>query len=63
MRGCRLFGKDRMGRRGRGVALYVREQLECVELCLGMDEVGQAKAQMELSLARDVKDNKASIST
>lgn len=41
----------------------MREQLECVELCLGMDEVGQAKAQMELSLARDVKDNKASIST
>ncbi|GAB0199565.1 hypothetical protein GRJ2_002421900 [Grus japonensis] len=27
-----------MGERGRGVALYVREQLECVELCLGMDE-------------------------
>ncbi|GAB0209126.1 hypothetical protein GRJ2_003378300 [Grus japonensis] len=30
--------KDRPARRGGGVALYVREQLECIELCLGMDE-------------------------
>jgi len=33
----RLFRKDRLGRQGGGVALYVREELECMELCLGMD--------------------------
>ena len=31
---------DRPTRRGGGVALYVREQLECIELCLGVDEEG-----------------------
>jgi len=34
----RLFRKDRPTRRGGGVALYVRVQLECIELCLGVDE-------------------------
>jgi len=29
--GYRLFRKDRPTRRGGGVALYVREQLECIE--------------------------------
>jgi len=38
MDGYRLFRKDRPTRRGGGVALYVREQLECIELCLGADE-------------------------
>ncbi|PKU49340.1 rna-directed dna polymerase from mobile element jockey-like [Limosa lapponica baueri] len=38
MEGYRLFRKDRLGRRGGGVALYVTDQLECVELHLGMDE-------------------------
>ncbi|GAB0206526.1 hypothetical protein GRJ2_003118200 [Grus japonensis] len=38
MDGYVLFRKDRPARRGGGVALYVREQLECIELCLGMDE-------------------------
>jgi len=33
--GYTLFRKDRPTRRGGGVALYVREQLECIELCLG----------------------------
>jgi len=33
-----IFRKDRPARRGGGVALYVREQLECIELCLGVDE-------------------------
>jgi len=33
--GYRLFRKDRPTRRGGRVALYVREQLECVELGLG----------------------------
>ena len=33
----RLFRKDRKGRQEGGVVLYVREQLECMELCLGMD--------------------------
>ena len=36
--GYRLFRKDRPTRQGGGVALYVREQLECIELCLGVDE-------------------------
>ena len=34
----RLFRKDRPTRRGGGVALYVREQLECIELGLGANE-------------------------
>jgi len=34
----RLFRKDRSTRRGGGVALYVREQLECIELGLGANE-------------------------
>jgi len=38
MDGYRLFRKDRPTTRGGGVALYVREQLECIELCLGADE-------------------------
>jgi len=35
---CLRDWKDRPTRRGGGVALYVREQLECIELCLGADE-------------------------
>ncbi|KAK4830803.1 hypothetical protein QYF61_013732 [Mycteria americana] len=37
MDGWRLFGKERPGWQGRRVALLVREQQECMELCLGMD--------------------------
>ncbi|KAK4831293.1 hypothetical protein QYF61_016763 [Mycteria americana] len=37
-KGYRLFRKDRQGRRGGGVTLYVNDQLECMELHLGMDE-------------------------
>ncbi|GAB0192592.1 hypothetical protein GRJ2_001724500 [Grus japonensis] len=33
-----LLGKGRPARRGGGVALYVREHLECIDLCLGVDE-------------------------
>jgi len=40
MDGYRLFRKDRPVRRGGGVALYVKEQLECIEFCLGADEEG-----------------------
>jgi len=40
MDGYRLFRKDRPIRRGGGVALYVSEQLECIELGLGADEKG-----------------------
>ena len=32
MEGYGLFRKDRMGRCGAGVALHVREQLNCMEL-------------------------------
>ena len=38
MEGYRLFRKDRQGRQGGGITLYVNDQLECMELCLGMDE-------------------------
>jgi len=38
MDGYRLFRKDRPTRRGGGVALYVREQLECIELGLEANE-------------------------
>ncbi|GAB0208218.1 hypothetical protein GRJ2_003287500 [Grus japonensis] len=38
MEGYRLFRKDRQGRQGGGVALYVNDQLEGMELHLGMDE-------------------------
>ena len=38
MEGYRLFRKDRQGRQGGGVAFCVNDQLECMELCLGMDE-------------------------
>jgi len=33
-----FFRKDRPTRRGGGLALYVREQLECIEFCLGEGE-------------------------
>jgi len=38
MDGYRLFRKDRPKKQGGGVALYVRKQLECIELCPGADE-------------------------
>ena len=38
MWGYRLTGKNRLERPGEEVALYVREQLECIELCLRMDD-------------------------
>ena len=38
MEGYRLFRKDRQGRQGQGVTLYVSDQLECMELHLGLDE-------------------------
>ncbi|GAB0186642.1 hypothetical protein GRJ2_001129500 [Grus japonensis] len=38
MEGYRLFRKDRQGRQGGDVTLYVNDQLECMELHLGMDE-------------------------
>jgi len=36
MEGCRLFSKDRQGRPEGDVAVYVNDQLECMELHLGM---------------------------
>ena len=38
MEGYVLFRKDRPGKQGRGVALYVKEQLECTQLHLGEGE-------------------------
>ena len=40
MDGYTHFRKDSPTRRGGEVTLYVREQLECTELCLGADEGG-----------------------
>lgn len=56
MRRCRLFRKNRIGRQGRRVAVSGQENLECTEVCLGMDEVRQAEAEVELHLDRDFKD-------
>jgi len=33
-----LFRKDRSERRGGGIALYMREKLECIKFFLGVDE-------------------------
>lgn len=33
-----LFRKDRPGKHSSGVALYVRQHLDCIELCLGVDD-------------------------
>jgi len=38
MEGYRHFTKNKQGRQGGGVALYVNDQLECMELHLGKDE-------------------------
>jgi len=37
MEGYRLLRKDGQGRGGGAVTLYVTEQLECTDLCLGVD--------------------------
>ncbi|KAJ7409116.1 hypothetical protein BTVI_57818 [Pitangus sulphuratus] len=39
MGGCKLFRRDRQGRRSGGVALYVRESLDSVELEVSNDKV------------------------
>lgn len=39
MDGYRLYRRDRQGRRGRGVALHVMEDLDCAELAVGNDMV------------------------
>jgi len=38
MDGYKLFRKDRQGKRGGGVAHYIFDQLESIELHLGVDE-------------------------
>ncbi|GAB0182662.1 hypothetical protein GRJ2_000731500 [Grus japonensis] len=38
MEGYRLFRKDRQGRQGESVVLYVNDKLECMEYHPGMDE-------------------------
>ena len=35
MDGYKLFRKDRQGRRGGGVALYIKENLECIKVDYG----------------------------
>lgn len=38
MEGYRLSSKDRLGSQEGGVTLYINDQLDCTELCLGMNE-------------------------
>lgn len=38
MEGYRIFRTDRPGRRTEGAAFYMKEHLECLELCLREDE-------------------------
>lgn len=38
MKGYMLLRKDRPGKHNGGVVLYGRQQLECIELCLGVDD-------------------------
>lgn len=38
MKEFRYFRKDKQGRQGRAVTIYVNVQLECMELCLGLHE-------------------------
>ena len=53
--GCVLFREDRPERRGGGAAFYVREQLERIDLCLGVEAEpvkslqGQGQANMGVS--------------
>lgn len=35
----KLFRKDRLGRQGGRTVFYMRQQLKCMQLCLGMDDV------------------------
>lgn len=39
MKGYRLFRKDGMWRQGGSLTLHVNDQQQCMELCLGMDQV------------------------
>jgi len=39
MDGYKLFRKDRQGRRGSGIALYIRECFGCLEFYDGDDKV------------------------
>jgi len=48
MDGYILCRKDRPTRRGGGAALYVREQLEYIELCLGADEEQVGSLQVRI---------------
>ncbi|KAJ7426117.1 mitochondrial fission process protein 1 [Willisornis vidua] len=45
--GYSLFRRDRQGRRGRGVALYVTEGLECMELTAGNGTVESLWGRMK----------------
>lgn len=38
MKGCTLLRRERPGRCGGRVALYVRKHLEFIEFCLGVDD-------------------------
>ncbi|KAM7077755.1 LOW QUALITY PROTEIN: tetratricopeptide repeat protein 33-like [Ciconia maguari] len=48
MDGYRLFRRDRQGRRGGGVALYIREGLDCMALTVGNNTVESLWVLMSL---------------
>ena len=48
MDGYRLFRRDRQGRRGGAVALYVREELDCMMLTAGNDKVETLWVRMKV---------------
>ncbi|KAJ7424953.1 dtw domain-containing protein 2 [Pitangus sulphuratus] len=43
------FQEEQAARRGEGAGLYAREQLECMELCLGMDDKPTESSQVKIS--------------
>jgi len=47
MDGYRLFRRDRQGRRGGRVALYMKEGLDCVESTVGNDKVESLWVRIE----------------
>ena len=54
--GYRLFRSGRPGWQGVGVALYVREQQECLELCLGTGDEPAESSWMRVKGQTNVGD-------
>ena len=52
----RLFRRDRQGRRGGGVVLYVRKWIDCEELCLrnSHDQVESLSGKSRIGPAKGI---------